>query len=131
MAVRNVILLSVRSGSAERIYSGEQKVELRKTMIHRWTNPVLLYEPGPVCKVTGMMRFSQRRQVRADDSLARSDACLSVEEMAEYSRGKILYAYDIAEARRFDEPRTLDEMGIEGSPSPSYRYVRVPLEVLE
>lgn len=131
MAVRNVILLSIKPRWAEKIYAGEKKVELRKTMIHRWTSPVLLYESHPVSMVTGMMCFSQRRQVRADDRLVCSDACLSIEDMADYSKGRVLYAYDIAEARRFDEPRTLDEMGIEGSPSPSYRYVRVPVEVLE
>ena len=130
MAVRTVILLSVKPSRAELIYSGDKKVEVRKMMIHRWSSPVLLYESDPVSKVTGTLRFSCRREVRTDDGLVCSDACLTAKEMSRYGKGHILYAYDIVDVKRFDEPMTLEQLGIEGVPSPSYRYVQVQTGVL-
>ena len=102
MAVKTVVLLAIKPKWAEKIYAGEKTVEIRRTMIHRWGSPVLLYESHPVMMVTGMMRFTERREVHTSDPLILADACLTRQEMDEYAGNRVVYSYRIADVKRFD-----------------------------
>lgn len=131
MAVKTVVLLAIKPKWAEKIYSGEKTVEIRRTMIHRWGSPVLLYESHPVMMVTGMMRFTERREVHTSDPLILADACLTRQEMDEYAGNRVVYSYRIADVKRFDRPMTMEELDIPGKQPVSFRYVKVDAGVLE
>jgi predicted transcriptional regulator len=127
------IILSIHPKWAEKIYSGEKTVEVRKTQPN-WEKPeaaenllIYLYETAPVKKVTGVVFLTwvhEASEELLEDlelyfATSLRNACLTAKEMIEYSKGKNLYFWDLKDPFRFDTPKD-----IKGSVSQSWRYLK-------
>lgn len=145
------ILMSIHSKWAEKIYSGEKTIEVRKTIPQDALLPgddwspsgvtypvslmVMLYETAPVKKVTGYF------YVQAIDSLRYcspkrltkrlEQAQLSYKEFVQYAGFRAgIYAYRIRYAKRYPEPMPLGFCDV-ARPPQSWRYVnRLPRRIL-
>ena len=127
------IILSIHPKWAEKIYSGEKTVEVRKTQPD-WEKPesvddlaIYLYETSPVKKVTGLVFLTWVHET--DKELLENPekyfwgkikkACLIAEELIKYSNGKNLYFWNLKDPYKFDTPRN-----IKGSVPQSWRYLK-------
>ena len=127
------IILSIHPKWAEKIYSGEKTVEVRKTQPD-WEKSeaaedlaIYLYETAPVKKITGLVFLTWVHE--ADKELFENpekyfagdmrDACLTAEELIKYSNGKNLYFWDLKDPYKFDTP-----IDLKGSVPQSWRYVK-------
>jgi len=127
------IILSIHPKWAEKIYSGEKTVEVRKTEPNRERprsagDPLIyLYETAPIKKVTGLVFLTWVD--KADKELFGNpekyfatnlkNACLTVEAFVKYSNGKNLYFWDLKDPFKFDTPQD-----IKGSVPQSWRYLK-------
>jgi predicted transcriptional regulator len=113
------IILSIHPKWAEKIYSGEKTVEVRKTRPFQWcsfpSKLIYLYETSPIKKITG---FAHLKGAWASIYLS-SGSCLSQEELIKYSNGKDLYFWELKDPFKFD---TLQD--IKGSVPQSWRYLK-------
>jgi len=127
------IILSIHPQWAEKIYSGEKTVEVRKTKPD-WEKAesqddllIYLYETAPIKKVTGIVFLTWVD--KADKELFRNpekyfatdlkNACLTDKELIKYSNGKNLYFWELKDPFKFDTPQD-----IKGSVPQSWRYLR-------
>lgn len=125
------IILGIHPEWAEKIYSGEKTIEIRKTRPYHWcsfpSKVIYLYETSPVKKVTGLVFLTWVHE--ADKELLENPekyfwgkmkkACLTAEELIKYSNGKNLYFWDLKDPYKFD---TLKD--IKGSIPQSWRYLK-------
>ena len=123
------MIMPIKHQWAELIYDGKKTMEVRKLSIRKWTLPCLLYESGPVKRVTGVMWFSTKQQFDHLDVMQMSDACLSRAQYEEYVGIRQSYGYRIKEVRRFEQPLTLEELGITNVPM-TVNYCEIPEEVV-
>lgn len=133
------VLLSIHPEWAEKIYSGEKKVEWRKTFPTEATPglPVLIYETAPVCMVTGLFYWISKESliIREPDFEGQEinpvaqrliDAgCVPLEDLKKYqgANGR-LYAWNARCKMKFQEPRPLSAYGLKRAPQ-SWQYVEV------
>ena len=122
------IIMSIRPKWARLIYEGKKTIEVRKSCIHKWTLPCLIYESTPVMKVTGVMWFGDKIPFNHIDIFQMSDACLTDAQYREYAGPKEVYGYRIKTVRRFEEPIPVRDLGVVAPPS--FYYVSVPSEVI-
>lgn len=115
----DAIVIAINPDSAERIYTGRKTVECRTVNIRHWCRPVFLYETSPVRRVTGYIMLVDRFVVDKGDVLLVHDACLD----GRRSGSRELRGYRIGEYHRFEEPITLDDIGVNGCVQ-SVRYIR-------
>lgn len=124
------IILSIHPKWAEKIYSGEKTVEVRKTELDWYANNpdhrplIYLYETSPVKKITGFVFLHWIYQVDKEDLMHPpvnlvDGSCLSPEELIKYSSGKDLYFWQLKDPYKFDIPRD-----IKGSVPQSWRYLK-------
>jgi predicted transcriptional regulator len=124
------IILSIHPQWAEKIYSGEKTVEVRKTEPDWFKSApdhrplIYLYETSPIKKITGLVFLNWIYGVDKEDlihlpaSLV-DGSCLSRKELLEYSNGKDLYFWELKDPFKFDAPQD-----IKGSVPQSWRYLK-------
>lgn len=122
------IILSIHPKWAEKIYSGEKTVEVRKTRPRNWCSfpdrIIYFYETAPVKKITGFcfLKFASKKNkeaVKNLDSETFNKTCLTEKELIEYSNGKDLCFWNLKDPRKFDTP-----IDLKGSVPQSWRYVK-------
>lgn len=121
----NAIVIAIKPSSAEKIYEGRKTVECRSVDIKQWYRPIFLYETSPVKMVTGYILVKDHFVMDKNDILLVHDACLDKDKFG----ARELRGYRIARYHRFEEPITLDEVGVNGCVQ-SIRYLeRIPENV--
>ena len=120
------ILLPIKPLYANRILSGEKKVEYRKQVLSRRNvSNVLIYASRPVCRVIGEFRIAG---IISDtpDKLWKKTAGVGginrTDYFAYFANHSIAYAYQIEEVKVFGTPRTLSEYGLKHAPQ-NFVYV--------
>jgi len=128
------IVLSIHPKWAEKIYSGEKTIEVRKTEPD-WEKAesqddllIYLYETAPIKKVTGLVflpwvykfdkELFENPERYLGDSILR-DSCLTIKQLVKYSNRSDLYFWDLKDPFKFDIPET-----IKGSVPQSWRYLK-------
>ena len=122
------IILSIHPKWAEKIYSGEKTIEVRKTQPD-WEKPesaddlvIYLYETTPIKKVTGLVFLTWVHEAENPAEYFGGDvknSCLTKKELLKYSNGKKLYFWKIKDPYKFDTP-----IDLKGSVPQSWRYLR-------
>ena len=90
------ILLSIHPKWAQKIYSGEKKVEWRKNIPNAdYIDKVFLYETAPVCRVTGYFEYDHYYSLvfktGVPDPTAKvliERSCVPLEELKKYAGQK-------------------------------------------
>lgn len=120
------ILLPIRPLYADKILSGEKRVEYRKQVLSRMdVSNVLIYASRPVCRVIGEFRIAG---IISDtpDKLWKKTAGIGginrTDYYAYFANHSIAYAYQIEEVKVFGTPRTLSEYGLKRAPQ-NFVYV--------
>lgn len=121
------ILLSIKPLYANRILSGQKKVEYRKQVISRKDiSHVLIYASRPVCRVVGEFRIAGVILSDTPDKLWEKTARISginkTDYFAYFANHSIAYGYQIEDVKAFDKPRTLLEYGLKRAPQ-NFVYV--------
>jgi predicted transcriptional regulator len=126
------IILSIHPKWAEKIYSGEKTVEVRKsspdstkTIIHG--KKIYLYETKPVQKITGCVYLEHIKRVGEEIPWSAvpkvcsliNRSCLSEEELEKYTKGKGYMFWKLKDPQKFDTPQD-----IKGSVPQSWRYLK-------
>jgi predicted transcriptional regulator len=125
------IILSIHPKWAEKIYSGEKTIEIRKTRPCHWcsfpSKVIYLHETSPVKKMTGFVFLTWAEEV--DKELLENPekyfwgkikkACLTEKELIKYSNKKNLYFWNLKDPYKFDVPQD-----IKGSIPQSWRYLK-------
>jgi predicted transcriptional regulator len=127
------IILSIHPKWAEKIYSGEKTIEVRKTEPDWFKSApdhrplIYLYETSPVKRITGLVffkwvsNFDKRRLKAPQLHFAKhvfEESCLTAKELIKYSGGKDLYFWELKDPFKFDTPQD-----IKGSVPQSWRYL--------
>ena len=122
------ILLSIKPEWAEKIYSGEKTLEIRKS-VPRCTFPavVFLYESGTGL-VTGSFTLQGVLHTASPVYFAKA-AAMGLKELTDYGpdgRG-VYHGWAVEKPLRFTVPYTLASLGIKRPPQ-SWRYIDMPAE---
>jgi len=101
------VLLSIKPEFAEKILSGEKRFEFRRVMPKRDVERVVVYASSPVCRIVG--EFTVRRVMTATPGklwkLTRTHAGIEKHFFEAYFMGRDeAHAFEVDEARRYDEP---------------------------
>lgn len=130
------VILSIKPQWADLIYSGEKKIEWRKTRpsIHkiplslRYPFTVYLYETAPIKRVTGYFICNAIIRIFSDQALLFNNnlqGCISSEDLIKYiGKKSYLYAWEITDPTIFEHPLQLLD-----SPPQSWRYFYFNLEI--
>ncbi len=123
------IILSIKPKWAEKIYSGEKKIEWRKTCPSTVNEgaKVYIYETAPICKVTGRFTYIGSTKVDAKnldlsyeftyDSICVRAGCVKPEDLLKYQGNRAsLKGWKIYTFEKFSEPKTLKEFGLKRPP---------------
>jgi len=123
------IILSIHPKWAEKIYSGEKSVEVRKTKPDfnkfEWINSpkIYLYETTPIKKITGYVYLEDIKWGNTAQSnyLYWEDGgtCLTSKQLDEYAKGKLVCFWQLENPQNFDIPKD-----IKGSVPQSWRYLK-------
>ena len=134
------VMLSIHHKHAERIFSGEKTLEIRKTA-PSCSYPYIIYmyetKDSGAGAVVGFFQCRARIKTNAFGSglcenspegrAARENiairACLTMEELIEYANGKNIYALEISTPIRFSRPRPLSDFGLARAPQ-SWQYMK-------
>lgn len=135
------ILLSIHHKHAERIYSGEKTLEIRKTAPKSGSYPCIIYmyetKNGGAGAVTGFFKCGAHIKTNAfgsglfaaEGEAIRANiaerACLTTDELAEYANGGTIYGYVVSTPIRFPRPRPLADFGLTRAPQ-SWQYLSCP-----
>ena len=122
------ILLSIHPKWAKKIYSGEKRVEWRKSYpkIEGKTR-VYMYETAPIKRVTGFFTLLDVEGVDVNKSITLSyeKGCVSIDDLKKYQGDSMcVFAWEIKHGSvvMFDQPKTLADFGLKRPPQ-SWQYV--------
>lgn len=116
------IILSIKPKWASLIYSGQKKIECRKTKPKFLSPPFLvyLYETTTIKKVTGFFICNRITRIFTDELLQYNNihqGCMSSDDLLKYTgKNPCIYAWEISEYVIFDRPKELKEYYYKGSP---------------
>jgi predicted transcriptional regulator len=122
------IILSIHPKWAEKIYTGEKTVEVRKTRPTNWLSfpTVFVYETAPIKKITGLFKLDWIYPIilGVDEMTCYAESlientCLTNEELTKYADGKEIKFWIPKGINKFDTPRD-----IKGSIPQSWRYLK-------
>lgn len=120
------ILLPIKPLYANRILSGEKKVEYRKQVLSRKdVSYVLIYTSHPICRVVGEFKIAGILSDTPDklwEKTADVGGINQTDYFAYFAGRSIAYAYQIEEVKVFETPRTLSEYGLKRAPQ-NFVYV--------
>ena len=121
------IVMSIHPEWADKIYSGEKKIEWRKTKPRQYDSKmkVYLYETAPVMKVTGYFMVERFGWASIHDPdfkfLIGKDiekiGCVSINGLKKYQGSSPeLIAWYIGNVVKFKKPRALESLGVKKAP---------------
>lgn len=121
-----VALISVKPEYAERILAGSKRVEFRRAAFGRKVTHLVLYATKPTGRLVAMCEVSRVHR-GAPAELWKSFGSvggIGADRYWAYYRGAPdAVAIGIASVRRLADGLTLSDLGIDGPPAQSYRYV--------
>lgn len=113
------VLLSIKPEWANLIYSGQKKLEWRKTRPSNYKIPlslrypftVYLYETAPIKRITGYFICNAIIRIYSDQAILFNNemqGCISSEDLIKYIGDKRqLYAWEITKSVKFNRPYQL------------------------
>lgn len=123
------VLLSIKPKWANLIFEGKKKIEVRKTQpkLIKAVFKVYLYVTGDVKKVIGECECYYINAMMLNGKelwfFNTKDTCLTEEELREYSNGGSLYGWHLRNVKKYDNPKTLTDVGLKRAPQ-SWCYVK-------
>lgn len=119
------ILLSIKPEFADKIMSGEKKIEYRTHIPSRSINTIVIYSTSPVGKIIG--------EAEVVDIISGSPSSLwektkgvsgiSRAKYRKYFQGrKIAYAFKLGQIKQFDHGVSLEDYGVNNAPQ-SFVYL--------
>lgn len=127
------IILSIHPKWAEKIYSGENSIEWRKSEPKKAVKNavIFLYETAPVRKVTGCVKFNgaiARDFIGWPENLrewlVRAGQVNKADILKYQGKSKYVYSWHVYGPRKFDTPKSLEEFGLKRPPQ-SWCYTEV------
>lgn len=122
------VILSIHPKWAKKIYSGEKRVEWRKSFpkIEGKTR-VYMYETAPIKRVTGFFTLLDVEGVDANKSItfAYDKGCVSIDDLKKYQGDSMcVFAWEIKRGSvvKFYQPKSLSDFGLKRPPQ-SWQYV--------
>lgn len=112
------IVIAIHPQWVRLILSGIKRVEIRKSSPRRPVDRMLIYD-------TGMHRIVGEARIIGVDTAHPADiwhrygrlSCIRREDYDQYARGrKLLTAIRLDDSRRYDKPKTLEEIGLNHAP---------------
>lgn len=119
------VIFSLKPAWAEKILSGEKKVEFRKSVCTESVDRILLYETSPVRKITGEVCVDVIVSGTPEEVWEKlgEKAAMTKREYDRYYRKKDrAVAYCLSHPVRYERQRNLEEYGISSTPR-SFVYV--------
>lgn len=126
------ILLSIHPKWAEKIYNREKTLEWRKNVPNAdLIEKVFIYETAPVKKITGCfvydhyysLVFTDENKPRDGAEVLIEQGCVPLEDLKKYAGSKKeIFAWKIIKPRKFDTPKTLEDLGLKRPPQ-SWGYI--------
>ena len=119
------VIFSLKPAWAEKILSGEKKVEFRRSVCTESVDRILLYETSPVRKVTGEVCVDVIISGTPEEVWEKlgDKAAMTKREYDRYYRKKNrAVAYCLSHPVRYERERDLEEYGIASAPR-SFVYV--------
>ncbi len=119
------VIFSLKPAWAEKILSGEKKVEFRKSVCTESVDRILLYETSPVRKITGEVSVDVIVSGTPEEVWEKlgAKAAMTKREYDRYYRKKDrAVAYCLSHPVRYERERDLEEYGITSAPR-SFVYV--------
>lgn len=138
MAITREILISIQSQWVEKILNGEKTIEIRKTM-PKCELPVKVYiycsknkgrkelrflnsGYGLNGKVVAEFTLNKINKLDGADAETEKNTCLTMGELFDYAKGKLLYAWHINDLKIYSKPKQLADFGLKKAPQ-SWKYV--------
>lgn len=125
-ADRQVALISVRPEYANKLLSGEKRVELRKTRFSRDLTHLLIYATAPLSAVLGWVRVEgiERAAPSRLWEQHKAHAGISRRAFRDYFRGyRSATAIRVGSPKRLSEPRALSQIDPQLQAPQNFRYV--------
>lgn len=120
------ILLPIKPLYANRILSGEKRVEYRKKVPSRTDiSDVLIYASYPICRIIGEFKIAGILTDTPDKLWGRTSHIGGINQadyFAYFANHPIAHAYQIENAQTFVSPRTLWDYGLKHAPQ-NFVYV--------
>ena len=119
------VIFSLKPAWAEKILSGEKKVEFRKSICTESVDRILIYETAPVRKITGEVSVDVIVSGTPEEVWEKlgDKAAMTKREYDRYYRKKDrAVAYCLSHPVRYERERDLEEYGISSAPR-SFVYV--------
>jgi len=125
------ILFSIKPEYSNRIFSGEKKFEFRKQRIKHRLDVVYVYETRPTKKIVGWFNVKNVICGSPSDIWNRCGKVGGIEKKDYFKYcgdKKVIYAFEIDRAIRFDAPIELSELDPAFTPPQSYVYLSQQIE---
>lgn len=109
------LLLPIHSVYADKIFAGSKKYEYRKRLCKGFIKKIYIYETAPVKKITGEVDVLRKLRDKKESlwELTHHAGGIGLEAYNQYfNRGIHACAYELGNARKYRQPRRLEEFGI-------------------
>lgn len=109
------LLLPIHSVYADKIFAGSKKYEYRKRLCKGFIKKIYIYETVPVKKITGEVDVIRKLRDKKESlwELTHHAGGIGLEAYNQYfNRGIHACAYELGNARKYRQPRRLEEFGI-------------------
>ena len=120
------VLLSIKPEFVKKIFSGEKKFELRKSIFKdKRVSSVVIYASSPLMRIVGEFTIKDILSCEVNKmwDLVRMGAGVSKQFYSSYFKGKqIAFAIQIGKVKRYKTPKTLADYNIRKAPQ-SFRYL--------
>lgn len=125
LSSRRNIVLPIKPLYADKIISGEKKYEYRKRLCKDSIDKIYIYATSPVKKIIGevkvLQKLNQKKEILWE--ISKEESGVSKEEFFKYfQKNKIGCAYYLGEVQKYNQPLTLESIGIKHTPQ-SYVYI--------
>ena len=121
-----IILLSIKPEFVNKIISGEKKYEYRRIIPTKNIDKVVIYETAPSSKVVGEFEVSDIISGKLSEVWHKTSdySGITSQFYYDYFKGKNkAYAYKIKDLKVYEEPKTLEDIGIKSAPQ-SFIYIK-------
>lgn len=125
-ADRRVALISVHPEFAERILTGEKRVELRRSRLHSAISHLVIYATSPRSAVVGWVRVSEVETGSPTKvwNTHKNHAGISRARFRKYFQGRTsAVAIHVSDPQPLESPMRLKEINDDLSPPQSWRYL--------
>lgn len=126
------VLLSIKPGFAEKIFSGEKKYEFRRAIFKdKNVTSVIIYASSPTQKVIGEFDISEIHEMDPQTLWRETSKHSGINKkyFDEYFRGKEKgFAIEVGEMRKYQRPLSLMDLGVK-TPPQSFCYIKEQFEL--